>query len=98
MKIDKITPNIGAEIKGLDINKKITKEIYEKIYKALIDNLVIFIKKSNISIEKHLQLAKLFGELDEPHKFYPNVEGFKNIVLLENNKKIQQIQIVGILT
>ena len=86
MKIDKITPNIGAEIKGLDINKKITKEIYEKIYKALIDNLVIFIKKSNISIEKHLQLAKLFGQIDEPHKYYPNVKGFKNIVLLENNK------------
>ena len=47
MKIDKITPNIGAEIKDLDINKKISKEIYEKIYKALIDNLVIFIRKSN---------------------------------------------------
>ena len=33
----------------------------------------------------HLEFAKSFGELDSPHPIYPHVDGYENIVLLENS-------------
>ena len=83
--INPITPAIGAEISGLDFSAPLTTEAYDEIYRALIEHLVVFIRGVDISPAAHLALAQNFGELDEPHPFYPHVEGFENIVLLEND-------------
>ncbi len=33
----------------------------------------------------HLEFARLFGQIDEPHPLYPHVDGYPNIMLLEND-------------
>ena len=46
--INKITPHIGAEIRGVDFSKAISLECQNLIYEALIENLVIFFRKTEI--------------------------------------------------
>ena len=85
MKYNKITPTIGATIEEIDLNKDLNKAIYDKIYKILIENLVIIFKETNITHDSHIKFSKQFGELDEPHHVYPHVKDYKRIVLLEND-------------
>ena len=85
MKYNKITPTIGATIEEIDLNKDLNKAIYDKIYKILIENLVIIFKKTNITHDSHIKFSRQFGELDEPHHVYPHVKNYKRIVLLEND-------------
>ena len=83
--VDPLTPAIGATISGFDFSKPIADSVYEEIYQALIKHLVIFIHGTDIDPKSHLAFAQNFGELDEPHLHYPHVEGYENIVLLEND-------------
>ncbi|MDA9930803.1 TauD/TfdA family dioxygenase [Alphaproteobacteria bacterium] len=85
LKIDKLTPVIGAEISGIDFNIGISADLHDALYQALLDNLVIFIRGVDISHAAHLEFSAQFGELDAPHMHYPHVEGFERIVHLEND-------------
>jgi taurine dioxygenase len=85
LKIDPITPSIGAAISGLDFSRNIPASVYDEVYRALLAHLVIFIHGVDIGSKEHLAFAQNFGDLDDPHPLYPPVEGFENIVLLEND-------------
>ena len=85
---ERITPALGAVISGPDFSKPLTSDVHDQIYQALIEHQVIFIRGADISPENHLDFARSFGELDEPHPLYPHVEGYENIVLLDNDGKI----------
>ena len=86
MKIEAITPAIGAEISGVSLNKDLNDDICDQIYKALIKYQVVFFRDQDLSPESHLKLAKSFGEPEPPHPVYPHVDGYENIVLLKNDK------------
>ena len=83
--IDPVTPSIGAAISGLDFSQPILTSVYDEVYQALLQHLVIFIRGVEIGPEEHLAFAQSFGDLDEPHPLYPHVENFENIVKLEND-------------
>ena len=85
LEIEKITPTIGAELSGVEFSVPMPASLQEEIYQALMDNLVIFLRGVSISPAEHLAFAQGFGELDEPHHHYPHVDGFANIMLLEND-------------
>jgi len=85
MRISKITPAIGAEIDGVDFSRPISDHTSDTIYQALLDNLVVFIRGTDISPRAHLEFARSFGQIDGPHPLYPHVKGYENIVLLEND-------------
>ncbi len=85
MKINKITPKIGAELTGVSFQKSFNNNMLDGIYQALIDNLVIIIRDTNITPKQHIEFAQSFGELDNPHPVYPNVDGYDRIVKLEND-------------
>ena len=88
MKIEAITPVIGAEISGVSLNKDLNDGICDQIYKALIKYQVVFFRDQDLSPESHLKLAKSFGEPEPPHPVYPHVDGYENIVLLKNDEDI----------
>ena len=83
--IEPLTPSIGARIHGLDFARLPDDSVCDEIYRALLDHLVIFISGTDISPQRHLEFAQRFGDLDEPHLLYPHVDGFPNIVKLEND-------------
>ena len=80
-----ITPAIGAEISGIDLSLALSQAQLDQIYQDLIDHNVIFFRDQNISPQNHVALANSFGEIEPPHPVYPHVEGFPEIVLLEND-------------
>ena len=86
MKIEAITPAIGAEISGVSLNKNLNDDICDQIYNALIKHQVVFFRDQDLSPESHLKLAKSFGEPEPPHPVYPQVDGYENIVLLKNDE------------
>ncbi|MEM7531388.1 MAG: TauD/TfdA family dioxygenase [Chloroflexota bacterium] len=85
LSINPITPTIGAEISGVDLSQPLTEPIVNAIYQALLEHQVIFFPNQHISPQNHLDFAKAFGGLDQPHPIYPNVPGFEQIVILEND-------------
>ncbi len=88
MKIEAVTPAIGAEISGVSLNKDLNDDICDQIYKALIKYQVVFFRDQDLSPKSHLKLAKSFGEPEPPHPVYPHVDGYENIVLLKNDEDI----------
>lgn len=85
MNVNKVTPAIGAEVAGVDFIQPVPPELHQAIYDALMSNLVLFFRDCTIAPEAHLNFARGFGQIDEPHPLYPHVDGFPNIVKLEND-------------
>ena len=84
--LNKLSPELGAEISGIDLSKDFSEEIQNKIYDDLIQYKVLFFREQTITPQFHVEFAKSFGSIEEPHPVYPNVDGFPEIVLLENDK------------
>tara|TARA_Y100000813_G_scaffold157891_1_gene118049 strand:+ start:136 stop:975 length:840 start_codon:yes stop_codon:yes gene_type:complete len=84
--LNKLSPELGAEISGIDLSKDFNEEIQNKIYNDLIRYKVLFFRDQNITPQFHIEFAKSFGSIEEPHPVYPHVDGFPEIVLLENDK------------
>ncbi|MEM6987575.1 MAG: TauD/TfdA family dioxygenase [Pseudomonadota bacterium] len=85
MNIKRVTPAVGAEIAGVDFAQPISESTHQSLYDALIEHLVLFFRHCSITPEAHLAFAAQFGQVDEPHPLYPHVDGFPNIVKLEND-------------
>ena len=85
LQITRLTPTIGAEISGIDLAAPLSQETLHAIYDALLEHLVIFFRDQEISPEAHLCFARSFGEPEPPHPIYPHVDGFDNIMVLEND-------------
>jgi len=83
IKIDPITPLIGAEIHGVDLSRKIDEETYTVIRQALLDYLVIILPDQQIKPEQQLAFARHFGEVEPPHPFFDAVEGHPEITVIE---------------
>ena len=66
LSIDPITPSIGAEVSGLDFSRPISVSMYDEVYRALLQHLVIFIRGTDISPGIHIEFAQNFGDLDDP--------------------------------
>ena len=83
MKIEQVTPAIGAEISDISLNNLSEKD-FDAIYEALIEHKVIFFRDQDLTPEAHLNFAKSFGEPEPPHPIYPSIEGYENITLLKS--------------
>ena len=85
LEITPLTPAVGAEIGGVDLGEPLDSSIIEKIYKALVEHLVIFFRNQKLTPQAQVRFSAQFGTLDRPHPVYPPVEGFAEIVKLEND-------------
>ncbi|MFP6729470.1 MAG: TauD/TfdA family dioxygenase [Alphaproteobacteria bacterium] len=79
-----LTPTIGAELTGLDFSEPLSQANYDAVYDALIEHQVIFFRDQHLTPEAHLNFVKSFGEPEPPHPVYPHVEGYAQVMLLEN--------------
>ncbi len=82
---ERLTPAIGAEIRGVDFSRPLSDDLYDGLYEALLDYLVVFFRGTELSPRFHLDFARALGDLDLPHPVYPHVEGYREIVLLDND-------------
>lgn len=63
IRIDPLTPQLGAEIHGIDLTRPIGAEAAEALRAALIAHHVLFFRDQPIDFEAHKALARIFGEI-----------------------------------
>lgn len=83
--IAKLTPAIGAEITDVDLTA-LTDAQFDRIYKALMDHLVLFFPAQSLTPDAQLDFARRFGELDKPHPIYPHADDAGLVTLLEHDE------------
>lgn len=77
------TPNIGAEITGIDLSQSICQKSVEWLRAQLVKHKVIFFRDQSVDSEAHLRFAREFGKLEtHPVNQKP---GFAEIMVLHNN-------------
>ncbi|CAG7915962.1 unnamed protein product [Penicillium olsonii] len=63
-----VTPiknNFGAEITGLSFSEGVSGEAYQLIHNAVKEHGFAVIRQTGLDDDKHLELARMFGELDD---------------------------------
>lgn len=85
MQVEKLTPSIGARIKGVDLSGGLDQRELDSIYQALLDYLVIFFPGQELDAEGQLNFARTFGEIGRPHAVYPHVDGFREVTVIESD-------------
>ena len=68
MKIERLTPALGAEI-DIDLGN-ITADGAPAVYDTLMAHQVVFFRDQQMTPAQHIELAKHFGEIDVPHPIY----------------------------
>src|SRR5262249_37517049 len=63
VEVRKVTPNIGAEIRGIDLAEGLSNRQFEEIHRALLENFVIFFREQAIDVEQHKDFGRRFGRL-----------------------------------
>ncbi|MEQ9518645.1 MAG: taurine dioxygenase [Parvibaculum sp.] len=81
-----LNPVIGAEIHGVDLGKPIGEGTFAEIEAALLQHQVIFFRDQELDAESHIRFARQFGELEPPHPFFGQVEGYPQVSVLENDE------------
>ncbi|HEY2430053.1 MAG TPA: TauD/TfdA family dioxygenase [Acidimicrobiales bacterium] len=67
MRINPLTPAIGAEVDGVDLGTPLDEETVAAIRRALVEHQVLFFRNAQpMSPEEHLAFARRFGEIDLP--------------------------------
>ena len=63
IEVRKLNPVIGAEINGVDLSKDLGDEQFKELHEALMENLVIFFRDQNMTVDQHKAFAQRFGKL-----------------------------------
>ena len=85
LKIDLITPHIGARIHGVNLATCSATEL-DEVYQALLTHQVIFLDDQTLSPEQHLMIAERFGKLEPAHPFFPRVEHVPQVSVIETTR------------
>jgi taurine dioxygenase len=80
IELDKLTPLIGAEVRGVDL-RSVTNHQFEEIHRALAENLVIFFRDQHLTPEQHLDFGRKFGEL-HIHPAAPHAPGYPELMII----------------
>jgi taurine dioxygenase len=65
MKIERLTPLLGAEVTGINLAEPLDADTSKRLYAAWIDNAVLVIRDQKLEPRQFAQAARLFGELME---------------------------------
>ena len=85
LKIELITPHIGARIHGVNLATCSATEL-DEVYQALLTHQVIFLDYQTLSSEQHLMIAERFGKLEPAHPFFPRVEHVPQVSVIETTR------------
>ena len=87
MRFERLTPNIGAHVHDIDLNRPLGQEAADQLYDGLIQHLVLFFPGQDVTPEAHEALASSFGPLEPPHPLYPHLPGHAPVMILEYDAK-----------
>ena len=59
-----ISPNIGAEIRGIDLSKSVADDTMAEIKDVWFDRAVVVFPEQDIDDDQHIAFSRRFGELE----------------------------------
>ena len=63
MRIEPLSPVIGAEVSGLDLSVPVTPEDFETLHTGLMTHLGLVFRAQELSFEQHKAVGQRFGDL-----------------------------------
>ena len=86
MKIERLSPALGAIISGIDLNATLNDEAQQGLQAALVEHQVLFLRQQFLQAEQQRDLARLFGDL-HIHPIYPAHERVAEVMVLDSHKQ-----------
>jgi taurine dioxygenase len=91
IQVRKVTPNIGAEIHGVNLAKALSNQEFDEIHRALLENLVIFFRDQAIDVDQQKDFGRRFGKLHIHPAAPKGLEQHPEILVIkadENSKRV----------
>jgi alpha-ketoglutarate-dependent taurine dioxygenase len=63
IKVEPISPVIGAEISGVDLSQPLSDQTFQEIHDALMKHRVVFFRNQDLTLNQHKDFGRHFGEL-----------------------------------
>ena len=86
MKIERLSPALGAVISGIDLNATLNDKAQQGLQAALVEHQVLFLRQQFLQAEQQRDLARLFGDL-HIHPIYPAHERVAEVMVLDSHKQ-----------
>lgn len=67
MQITPLTPQVGAEVTGIDLRRPVDAQTRERLHAAVVDHVALVIRDQTLTPEEYLAAISLFGEPMEQH-------------------------------
>ena len=64
LQVQPMTPNVGAEIRGIDLSKPVPDDVMTEIRNVWLDRVVAVFPEQDIDDEQHIAFSRRFGELE----------------------------------
>tara|TARA_Y100000022_G_scaffold116921_1_gene100967 strand:+ start:1063 stop:1893 length:831 start_codon:yes stop_codon:yes gene_type:complete len=77
MNVDLVSGALGAEVNNFDLNSLSSKN-FEEINNLLLEHKVIFFRNQNLTLEKYIEIASMFGPIEE-HAYVKGIEKYPQI-------------------
>ncbi|MDA1238756.1 MAG: TauD/TfdA family dioxygenase, partial [Proteobacteria bacterium] len=89
MKVEKISPSMGAIVYDLDLTKPLPQKVLTELRDVWLENLMIVIRGQSLSSEQYLNFSKQIGHPDV-YPFLKGLDGYDMItpVLKRETEKI----------
>ncbi len=81
-----LSGTIGAEIRDIDLHRRLDPETLGAVRQALLDYKVIFFPGQHLSPEEHKDFARAFGEITVAHPVIPGLEEHKEVFEIDYTK------------
>ena len=80
------TPTVGAEIRGVDLRKPLSEDVFDEVRSAFLRHQVVFFKEQEkLSPDQQTAFARRFGGL-HLHPAAPHLEGRPEIFVIHTHK------------
>ena len=93
IEVERRSPHLGAWIRGVDLREELDDAIIAEIRRALLEFHVIYFRDQPITGAQHLAFAARFGELDNPHPVFGNVDEIdRRLTVIESKGRVEDAE------
>ncbi len=86
IRVEPLTPCIGAEIGGVDLSKPLADRTFEEVHGALMEHQVVFFRDQHMTIDQHKAFAGRFGELHIHPMFGSGDMGHPELLVIRSDE------------
>ena len=85
IQVDSLTPHIGAQVSGVNLDEELSNEQFSDLYQAWLDWKVLVFRDQHLDAEQHKAFARRFGTLHE-HPMQHSYGGDPEILRVKTTK------------